>query len=522
MTAFPIVEACLDTFLSSKYSAMQNSSNILILVFIFLPFFAEANDLQIYNLQRVSSNELSFSLSWKNSWNTDQAPYNHDAVWVFAKIKQWNTGFEPLYFNETTTQIWLNSADAIITTVPDSIGFYVKPGILGTTLNPNVTIYMRFAENLPETDYEIRIFGIEMVYIPQGSYQLGDAVSQNSFTNGLVTEPLLIESENEITISTNSTNLGADYLFPPEANIPQSYPKGFKAIYCMKYEITQQQYTDFLNCLNYTQQSERTTAKPESTVGTAAMVQGLVAYRNGISIQSPSINRNPAQYGCDLNQNGIFNEVYDGQHIAVNWLNWNDLAAYLDWAGLRPLTELEFEKAARGSESPVTVGEFAWGTEYATDANNLVNQGTETESANDIIADNSGFANHGYEGVQGPMRTGFAASDSSDRLSSGASYYGVMELSGNVWEQCITVNSEALGFTELPGNGKLDEHGNANTPNWPNATAEGSGYRGGAWGSGIYEVGGFRDLAISDRYYAGLTANMRRNTAGGRGVRSAE
>ncbi len=45
---------------------------------------------------------------------------------------------------------------------------------------------------------------------------------------------------------------------------------------------------------------------------------------------------------------------------ACNRVLWHDGATYADWAGLRPMTELECEKACRGPVYPVT-GEYAWG-----------------------------------------------------------------------------------------------------------------------------------------------------------------
>ena len=61
----------------------------------------------------------------------------------------------------------------------------------------------------------------------------------------------------------------------------------------------------------------------------------------------------------------------------------------------------------------------------------------------------------------------------------------------------------------------LDAAGNADAATWP-ATV-GACYRGGAWNSGILPT--FRDLAVSDRYYVGLTLELRRTTSGGRGGR---
>ena len=37
----------------------------------------------------------------------------------------------------------------------------------------------------------------------------------------------------------------------------------------------------------------------------------------------------------------------------MTYISWPDLLAYADWAALRPITELEYEKAARGVDVQV-------------------------------------------------------------------------------------------------------------------------------------------------------------------------
>lgn len=58
--------------------------------------------------------------------------------------------------------------------------------------------------------------------------------------------------------------------------------------------------------------------------------------------------------------NIVVNEPDDGAWVSANDLSWMDGAVLADWAALRPFTELEFEKAARGPVVPVA-DEFAWG-----------------------------------------------------------------------------------------------------------------------------------------------------------------
>jgi hypothetical protein len=39
----------------------------------------------------------------------------------------------------------------------------------------------------------------------------------------------------------------------------------------------------------------------------------------------------------------------------------NRMAAFADWSGLRPMSELEYEKACRGYNTPAVPNEYAWG-----------------------------------------------------------------------------------------------------------------------------------------------------------------
>jgi formylglycine-generating enzyme required for sulfatase activity len=334
------------------------------------------------------------------------------------------------------------------------------------------------------------------------------------------TIPFLVSDENSINFDPtpgkvwyygNST--------ASKSSVPNTFPKGTTAYYCMKYEISQGMYLNFLNALTYTQQAARTAVAPNSAVGTGALSStnenrnGLDIFKSGI----PSIDTS-AVYAWNLNGNSTHYEAADGVWIACNFLSWMDGLAYLDWAGLRPMTELEYEKACRGPNNPVA-NECVWGSSaIAASTYTLSNSG----AASEVIATNysSTLGNAAYAGtmgsINGPLRVGIFTTPTSARIHSGGSFYGIMDMSGNLWEQTVSVQGGA-SYTGQHGNGVVGADGNADATGWPAST--GSILRGGAWNSASTSL-----LTTSGRDYStvSLTNNVRNNANGFRGVRSAQ
>ena len=472
------------------------------------------NNVRIRNSSLASSNLLRFEIAWDNSWELTSAPFSHDAIWVFAKYKNAYGEWKHLDLASATGDHISASSDLTIIGVSDGKGVFVKRAFPGSGNIPFGQLELKCAAPVPANTSAVRIFAIEMVHIPEEAFYLGDTASNDCFRRGDVNEAFHVTSEVAINVGTSGIELYGGGSVPPGGPIPVDYPKGYEEFYVMKYELSQDQYTGFLNCLSYDQQVTRTATSPESSAGTFALASGS-GFRNGIVIEySGTVGFSPARYGLDGDGDGQVNEPEDGGTRACNWLKWDDLAAYLDWAALKPLTEFQFEKVCRGPLQSVPL-EFAWGTSIITDANTVMFDGTPDEMATDTLAVGAGLGSHGYAGPQGPLRSGFGASSGSDRLQAGAGYYGVFELSGNVWELCVAVTASGLVYDGSSGDGLITEDGFADVPSWPGAA--GCGHRGGAWNSGI--IPGFRDLAISDRFYIGLKPEVRRNTVGGRGGR---
>lgn len=469
------------------------------LLFVF--GISRANNVQITGTSVTGSN-ITFTISWENSWNANVAPANWDAVWVFIKYQDCNTRIWAHAGLSTVGADHSTSSPLQVDPVADGRGVFVRRSALGggTIAPTEVTLKM----NIPAGTYNYKVFGIEMVNVPQGNFELGDATSSGTFNNISVTS------------TSQASGISAAAIGGGSSTIPNTYPTGYNSFYCMKNEISQLQYVEYLNSLTYDQQKAHTFSDPISAAGTYVMF-GSFAYRNGIIISTPGNNAAiPAVYACDAST-GVENNSDDGQSIVANNLSWADLTAYLDWAALRPMTELEFEKVSRGSMSRVA-GEYPWGT---TDINQVYN--TIGGLINDYMSNETftpatnGTCTYGVGSaspVYGPVRVGAFASGTSGRASSGAAYYGAMEMGGNVWEHVVNTTAAGVTFTGANGDGTISANGDANQAGWPSpTTAAGTGFRGGSY------IDVAARVRTSDRAAATSVDAARYPTYGGRGVR---
>ena len=448
-----------------------------------------------------------FDLSWQNSWRTSAAPANHDAVWVFVKYR---VGTEGNWQHATLTGGQAVSG-SLLEVTGDGLGAYVSRADEGSGTANFDGLYLSWgygADGVEDYDLiSIKVYALEMVYIPEASYALGSGGDREYYPFLQVPAsgdslPYPVSSEAAITVGQAAGNLaygrgtgggGGDEQGP----IPADFPKGYAAFYCLKYEVSQKQYTEFFNVLTPGQMTAL------DLTDAAGKNSQDVVHRNGLSYNSS--NRT------------MFAEQ---PHVSLNYVSPARAWAYLDWAGLRPMTELEFEKVARGGEAAVP-DEFAWGsTKLHQTAYVLESTTLDSES---ITNPGNGTGNALYLSTQpaadpGPARVGLAASAlyNKNREEVGMGYYGVAGLSGNVAELVVTVgDATGRAYTGLHGDGALPESGAADVTAWPTAT-QGYGKRGGS------HLTSWQELMTSDREHAVYSTTVGERDLGFRGVRTAE
>lgn len=507
----------------------------IVLGSVLLAGYGLANNLVIDNVVvKKYSDEVAvvqFDISWENSWRRELGGdplFLHDAAWVFFKVKA-ETRDAVAVENQVWEHVVLEGSGvnpegyavgvgtAVELVVPeDRIGLFVRRAYdgAGTTAVKRVKALWKFADKgLIKTDLvRMQAFGLEMCYVAEGAFKVGDGgatrgeLHEGGSTNNV--KPFAITSAGPIEVADvpgklwgGARTTGAFTSFGGEGVIPAEYPNGYNAFYCMKYEVTQGQYADFLNTLTRVQQATRcvitnTGLYMSGTAGGSLTSSG----RNTIYMSDNPPTPQPYVYAVETPDR------------ACNYISMMDLSAVLDWSGLRPMTELEFEKACRGPVEP-TPNECAWGSTTATGQTGHDEEGAPDGSGKEVALPAGANCNYGSK-MDGPVRVGIYARPGSTREASGASYWGIMELSGNMCERLMSL-ATARNFPGNHGDGVLAVNGHGNQTSWPNGNAAGSCFRGGQYTSAV------AGLYVSERS-RGSNADISRYAYwGGRGVRSA-
>ena len=438
-------------------------SYLMIIATLFFSGVGFANNILVTNASLSGQNTtnhttlVNFSVTWENSWRTSTNESNYDGGWIFVKFRKNGTTdwrHATINFSGNTA-----AAGATITVPADGKGAFIyrsSNGIGNVSYLANSLQWNYGVDGILDNEtVEILVYGLEMVYIPTGSYQLGSGGTDvNGFVEGSLTSPYLVASNAAINLGTSAGTLNPNGSGAASGTIPATFPKGYNAYWVMKYECSQQQYVDFLNNLD---------------------------------LARANINKTPT--------------IFTGTHPAliapqperaIGELGMNRMAAFADWSGLRPMSEFEYEKACRGYNTPAVPNEYAWGNTTINPVTAVLNAGADNESVSTPANANASISSS-LPGTR-PVRVGmFARTTGSDRTVSGATYYGVMNMSDNMHEMVISmVNAQGKAIeAAVHGDGYLAADGRTDITGWQPFQA--FGVRGGAFNSVL------NNARISDR-----------------------
>ena len=459
-----------------------------------------AADLTLSNLELMHHRDTSkdlrvkFEVRWQHAWRNEK---NHDAAWIVVKFLQGDNGYRHALLAERGHVVLRNNLDdasqPAIKVSADRVGCFIYPsaphrGPVAWTIEVALDTAVLGQRGFNLNNARVAVYGVEMVYIPTGAFTLGDpdttALRFGAFYRAdnagryaglfrITAEKIAIPIGKEKDALYYRADEG--YEGDQSGPLPAEFPKGYQAFYAMKYEMTQGEYAAFLASLSQEQSQTRANFGGK----------GYSRLRGAIKIENETYRADSPKRPC-------------------NFLSWDDACAYADWAGLRPMTELEFTKACRGSGAPLA-HEYPWGTASKDQLVRVI------DTHDDLVMSNG-------------MNEGELTDK--NRATFGASYYWVMDLAGSLWERVITVG-DSLGraFRGTHGDGRVNYYGYAHNADWPRGNTETAGF--GFRGGGFYE----RHQAYSEfnphspiayRRFGAWAGGNRTQAYGSRFVRTAE
>ena len=474
----------------------ENKIKIMTRIFVSIVFViglflqTSANDVRIRGEAKVQALTettalITFPLSWEHSWRD---PESWDAVYLFVKYRrvgvnepwhhaylknsghraaggenvpameflpvttvEWNAlRYDTLYFgNYGQTPM---NADPV---VPGVFIYRRAPGSGDIEINRvslewdfkmgDLSLYYDVTvDDIRQGKIEVSVQAVEMVYVPNGPYYLGDRISGYSFVSEECDAAFYMDTDDSVHVYTMGLTASTPSGWKNNWVVPKLFPTGYTGFYTMKYEVSQEQYVNFLNRLTYADQKKRIGNNLDQMVAGdfAFGAKSAPNFRNGIVLQERfATNDSAVIFGFDLNVDSPINDEDDGKSVACNYLTPEDLQAYTDWAGLRPNSEMEYEKGCRQRNPAVASNSrsFAWGTPTfesmkVWNSSTMANDNTENEQVLFPTTAPKGRMNGPKVHNLGPVKCGAFASESSDIYMSGASRWGLMEMTGNLAE----------------------------------------------------------------------------------------
>jgi len=380
------------------------------------------------------------------------------ADWIFVKFSTMS-GADGSWNHATLTGGSVG-AGAALTAASDYKGVFLDHTANSAYWTAGAAVNWNFgADGIVLAKVRVKVFAVSMVHVPPGSFVYNAGNTGGTASNN-IPGPKTVDS-----------SLADDL----PAGAPAGWPNGFSGFYIGRYELTQGQYADFLNTV---------------WSSTAA-----VLYYGGVAT------------GHNMTNSGSYPNKYAAvdPNAAKNFLSVSDAWSYMSWAGLRPPTEMEFEKAGRDIGGDTRV--YPWGDTMPSSPPTYTppNEGGNCTRVYINVTRLSDFVSCGKVIDVGRYMSGDIYRMAEE---TGASPWSIADLAGNVSEYIL--NS---AYASVPSNG----NGTVYWPsNWPSPASSGSvayGTRGGSWSG--YSITSF----LSARYDVDSPGNDRDPYTGARAAR---
>ncbi|MDD5210631.1 MAG: SUMF1/EgtB/PvdO family nonheme iron enzyme [Elusimicrobiales bacterium] len=408
----------------------------------------------LFNPSTGGSVSVGFTIAENNVTTGTSAgggAYN-TADWIFVKFST-QAGADGTWNHATLTGGSVG-AGATLALAADNKGVFLNHALSSAYWVAGATVTWNYvADGVVFSSVRVKVFAVSMVRVPQGSFVYNAGGIGGDLYNNY-------GAGSQVTVS-NASQL--------PSGAPAGWPNAYASFYIGRYEVTQGQYAEFLNTI---------------PSGSAA------------ALYEPT-----AAYGHNITNAGVYPNKYAAvdPNAAKSYLSISDAWSYLNWTGLRPPTEMEFEKAGRDINGDTRT--YPWGNT----APDLVTYTPPNEGGTCIKK----FLNYNNTaGCTKVLDVGRYMSGDVYRTpaETGASPWGIADLAGNVWEFNINCSWASV---PLNGDGTLNLPGS-----WPVPGASTVGLRGGSW---IIPEAYVR---VSARYNASWASTNRSNNVGCRGART--